>query len=90
MRAWFYVMIYDWHDMCMLSCFAIDCIMCWCDQLAMLDVGMCRVIRGSGECYSRRLGIINQVNASLAERSTVPRECAIDRAHLRRGIVFGT
>ena len=38
--------------------------------------------------YSRRLGIINQVNASLAERSIVPRECAIDRAHLRRGLVF--
>ena len=33
--------------------------------------------------YSRRLGIINQVNASLAERSIVPRECATDRAHLR-------
>ena len=27
--------------------------------------------------YSRRLGIINQVNASLAERSIVPRECAM-------------
>ena len=37
--------------------------------------------------YSRRLGIINQVNVSLAERSIVPRECAIDRAHLRQGIV---
>ena len=34
--------------------------------------------------YSRRLGIINQVNASLTQRSIVPRECAIDRAHLRR------
>ena len=33
-----------------LSCFGIDCIMCWCDQLAMVDVGMCRVMmHGSGE-----------------------------------------
>ena len=37
--------------------------------------------------YSRRLGIINQVNASLAERSIVPRECVIDRAQLRRALV---
>ena len=39
-----------WYVYLMLPCFVIDCVMWWCDQLAMVDVGMCRVIHESGEC----------------------------------------
>ena len=43
----------------------------------MVDVGLCECFMKVVSVSSCRLGTFSQVNASMAEHSIVPRECAM-------------